>query len=170
MCTIPLDLERRLEQRWAARFLRPVSPAATPKHWLEERTQQLAAPGKGNRQDRPAGLDFVAIKLARTRLKRRLVESRRQRSFESREATRFHVKGMEAKHMTWWKKSEPTEAWEIEDEEKIGDLELARYARSAILLPTALKQFPSFIMVRPLKRKNAKLIDMNVPRSVPKRR
>jgi hypothetical protein len=129
MCTIPLDLERRLERRWAARFLRPVSPAATPKHWLEERTQQLAAPGKGNRQDRPAGLDFVAIKLARTRLKRRLVESRRQRSFESREATLFHVKGMEAKHMTWWKKSEPTEAWEIEDEEKIGDLELARQIR-----------------------------------------
>ena len=30
----------------------------------------------------------------------------------------FHVKGMEAKHMTWLKKSEPTEAWEIEDEEK----------------------------------------------------
>ena len=31
--------------------------------------------------------------------------------------------------MTWWKKSEPTEAWEIEDEEKIGDLELARQIR-----------------------------------------
>ena len=37
----------------------------------------------------------------------------------------FHVKGMEAKHMTWLKKSEPTEAWEIEDDEKIGDIELA---------------------------------------------
>jgi pentatricopeptide repeat protein len=41
----------------------------------------------------------------------------------------FHVKGMEAKHMTWLKKSEPTEAWEIEDEEKIGDIELARQIR-----------------------------------------
>jgi hypothetical protein len=36
---------------------------------------------------------------------------------------------MEAKHMTWLKKSEPTEAWEIEDEENIGDLELARQIR-----------------------------------------
>ena len=31
--------------------------------------------------------------------------------------------------MTWLKKSEPTETWEIEDEEKIGDLELARQIR-----------------------------------------
>ena len=30
------------------------------------------------------------------------------------------------KHLTWLKKREPTEAWEIEDEEKIGDIELAR--------------------------------------------
>src|SRR4029077_7629084 len=40
-----------------------------------------------------------------------------------------HVKGMEAKHMTWLKKSQPTEAWEIEDNENIGDLELARQIR-----------------------------------------
>jgi pentatricopeptide repeat protein len=33
------------------------------------------------------------------------------------------------KHMTCLKKSEPTEAWEIEDEEKIGDIELARQIR-----------------------------------------
>jgi hypothetical protein len=31
MCTIPLDLERRLEQRWAARFS---SAAALQKHRL----------------------------------------------------------------------------------------------------------------------------------------
>ena len=31
--------------------------------------------------------------------------------------------------MTWLKKSEPTEAWEIEDEGKIGDLELASQIR-----------------------------------------
>ena len=41
----------------------------------------------------------------------------------------FHVKGMEVKHLTWLKKSEPTEAWEIEDEEKLGDIELARQIR-----------------------------------------
>jgi hypothetical protein len=28
MCTIPLDLERKFEQRWAARFAQPVRPAA----------------------------------------------------------------------------------------------------------------------------------------------
>ena len=31
--------------------------------------------------------------------------------------------------MTWLKKGEPTEAWEIEDEEKIGDLRLASQIR-----------------------------------------
>ena len=31
--------------------------------------------------------------------------------------------------MTWLKKSEPTEAWEIEDDEKMGDLKLARQIR-----------------------------------------
>ena len=31
--------------------------------------------------------------------------------------------------MTWLKKNELTEAWEIEDEENIGDLELARQIR-----------------------------------------
>jgi pentatricopeptide repeat protein len=31
--------------------------------------------------------------------------------------------------MTWLKKSEPTEAWEIEDEGKIGDLKLASQIR-----------------------------------------
>jgi hypothetical protein len=30
MCDIPLDLQRRLEQRWAARFSRP-NPPTTPK-------------------------------------------------------------------------------------------------------------------------------------------
>jgi pentatricopeptide repeat protein len=41
----------------------------------------------------------------------------------------FHVKGMEAKQMTWLKKREPTEAWEIKDEERMGDIELARQIR-----------------------------------------
>lgn len=31
--------------------------------------------------------------------------------------------------MTWLKKREPIEAWEIEDEEKMGDIELARQIR-----------------------------------------
>lgn len=33
MCDIPLDLQRRLEQRWAARFCRPNPP--TKKHERE---------------------------------------------------------------------------------------------------------------------------------------
>ena len=37
MCTIPLDLERRFEQRWAARFFRPKPQASPQKHGLEKR-------------------------------------------------------------------------------------------------------------------------------------
>jgi hypothetical protein len=51
MCTIPLDLERRFEQRWAARFSRPVEPAAHQKHRLETQCQP-AAPGKRKRKTR----------------------------------------------------------------------------------------------------------------------
>ena len=43
MSVIPLDLQRRCEQRWAARFARPVPPV-TPKQKLEGQDQQLAAP------------------------------------------------------------------------------------------------------------------------------
>jgi len=35
MCDIPLDLQRRLEQRWAARFSRPKPPTTAKKHELE---------------------------------------------------------------------------------------------------------------------------------------
>jgi len=48
MSSIPLDLQRRFEQRWAARF-----PAAAPqKHRLERQRQQLAAPSKSKRRTR----------------------------------------------------------------------------------------------------------------------
>jgi hypothetical protein len=50
MSAIPLDLERRLEQRWAARRFRPLEPAATPKHPPEKQDQKLAASGKGERK------------------------------------------------------------------------------------------------------------------------
>ena len=43
MNTIPLHLQRRFEQRWAARFVRPVA-SATPKinvaYWLVNGAQQ----------------------------------------------------------------------------------------------------------------------------------
>jgi hypothetical protein len=59
MSIIPLDLQRRCEQRWAARFGRPVPPAAPQRHRLEGESQQLAAPAKANRKTRrvkPTGL------------------------------------------------------------------------------------------------------------------
>jgi hypothetical protein len=44
MASIPLDLQKRCEQRWAARFSRPVAP----KHRMDSQDQQLAAPGKAD--------------------------------------------------------------------------------------------------------------------------
>jgi hypothetical protein len=44
MSNIPLDLERKCEQRWAARFARP-APAVPPQEPpLKKQRQQLAAP------------------------------------------------------------------------------------------------------------------------------
>ncbi len=50
MGNIPLDLQRRFEQRWAARFYRPNPPTAPEKQELERQDQQLAMPGKGRRK------------------------------------------------------------------------------------------------------------------------
>ena len=47
MCDIPLDLERRFEQRWAARFARPVPPK---KQELEGQDQQAAASAESKRE------------------------------------------------------------------------------------------------------------------------
>jgi hypothetical protein len=52
MCIIPLDLERRFEQRWAARFSRPVEVAKPEKHQSEKHGPPLAAPGKRKRKTR----------------------------------------------------------------------------------------------------------------------
>jgi hypothetical protein len=48
MSIIPLEFQRRCEQRWAARFLRPMP---TPQRQFE-RQDQLAAPGKAKRKTR----------------------------------------------------------------------------------------------------------------------
>ena len=45
MCDVPLDLERKFEQRWAARFARPVPPK---KQELEGQDQQAAASAEPN--------------------------------------------------------------------------------------------------------------------------
>ena len=44
MSIIPLDLQRRFEQRWAARFLQPTPN--TPQRQFERQDQELATPGK----------------------------------------------------------------------------------------------------------------------------
>ena len=46
MADIPLDLQRRFERRWAARFVR----AAAPKKLELERLDQQPLPGKGKRK------------------------------------------------------------------------------------------------------------------------
>jgi len=55
MASIPLDLQRRFEQRWAAKFfLRPDLNAPKTQE-LETRDQQQAAAGKGKRKIRRVG-------------------------------------------------------------------------------------------------------------------
>jgi hypothetical protein len=61
MSNIPLDLQRNCEQRWAARFLRPLASATPQKHGRAKRDQ--ADPGKDKKKTRraeAAGLRSVA--------------------------------------------------------------------------------------------------------------
>src|SRR5262245_7946232 len=48
MSSIPLDIQRKCEQRWVARFARPVPPSAPHEH----RIQQSAPPGKTKKKTR----------------------------------------------------------------------------------------------------------------------
>jgi hypothetical protein len=50
MGNIPLDLQRRCEQRWAARFSRPVPPITSREHGPDRESQQIAASGTGKRK------------------------------------------------------------------------------------------------------------------------
>jgi hypothetical protein len=64
MSSIPLDLQRRFERRWAARLLRPNPPTAPQKHQLERQDQLPGATGKGERKthrDEPAGFRSAAV-------------------------------------------------------------------------------------------------------------
>jgi hypothetical protein len=59
MASIPLDLQRRFEQRWTARFCRPDHPNVPKKRGLERQDQHLVAPDKGKRKTHrvsPAGI------------------------------------------------------------------------------------------------------------------
>jgi hypothetical protein len=42
MSIIPLDFQRRYEQRWAARLTQPVLPTAPERHGPESQIEQLA--------------------------------------------------------------------------------------------------------------------------------
>jgi hypothetical protein len=62
MCTVPLDLQRRLEERWAARFVRPARSVQPQRPPLDKQRQQLTAPAEGKRKTRrvePTGLTPV---------------------------------------------------------------------------------------------------------------
>jgi hypothetical protein len=52
MSIIPLDFQRRYEQRWAARLTQPVLSTAPERHGPESQIEQLAVPVK----DEEAGL------------------------------------------------------------------------------------------------------------------
>jgi hypothetical protein len=63
MSNIPLDIQRRCEQRWAARFARRVPRSAPHVHRPEKADQRLAESGKAKMQTRrteAAGLMSVA--------------------------------------------------------------------------------------------------------------
>jgi hypothetical protein len=53
MSMIPVDLERKIEQRWvAARLARPVLSAAPERHCHESQPEPLAAPVEAKRKTR----------------------------------------------------------------------------------------------------------------------
>jgi hypothetical protein len=53
MSVIPLDIQRRCEQRWAARFLQPTPNR--PRRQFERHDQELATPGKAKTRVKPEG-------------------------------------------------------------------------------------------------------------------
>jgi hypothetical protein len=58
MSIIPLDLQRRCERRWAARFSRPVPSVAPRNQGPVKESVQIAEPAKS--KEKPAGLKLQA--------------------------------------------------------------------------------------------------------------
>ena len=50
MSIIPLDVQRRCERRWAARFSRPTVSVAPRNQRPERESQQIAGPDKSKRK------------------------------------------------------------------------------------------------------------------------
>ena len=64
MSSIPLDLERRFERRWAARFVRQASEPSSEKSEHEKHGQRLGTATKAKRKIRLA--EAAGLKSART--------------------------------------------------------------------------------------------------------
>jgi hypothetical protein len=54
MSNIPLDIQRKCEQRWVARFARPVPPSA-PHENLDEKPDPAVSPVWQNQEENPSG-------------------------------------------------------------------------------------------------------------------
>jgi hypothetical protein len=64
---VPMDLQRKCEERWLARFARPPPSAAPQRHELESQNQQLAAPAKAEQKtDRTEAAGSRSAPAART--------------------------------------------------------------------------------------------------------
>jgi len=61
---IPLHLQRKFEQRWAAKFVPPAESSSPQKQWPEKHGQQNVAPSKGKRKTRRAESAGLASALA----------------------------------------------------------------------------------------------------------
>jgi hypothetical protein len=61
MSSIPLDLQRRFERRWAARFLRPDPPTAPQKHQLERQDQLPGATRQGRKKNPPGSAGGLQV-------------------------------------------------------------------------------------------------------------
>jgi hypothetical protein len=55
MGIIPLDVQRRCERRWTARFSRPTESASPQNQRPESESQQIAGPDKSKRKTHPIG-------------------------------------------------------------------------------------------------------------------
>jgi hypothetical protein len=64
MSSIPLDLERRFERRWAARFVRQAPEPSSEKSEYGRSGQRLGEAAKAKRKTRLAG--SAGLKSART--------------------------------------------------------------------------------------------------------
>ena len=54
MSDIPLDLQRRFERQWAAKYALPVAPAAPKSIGLKGTVNRLPCPANANAKEKPA--------------------------------------------------------------------------------------------------------------------